>query len=139
MTISNVARNAWTPVVHATIAVIICAGIPATLGSCCGLSNTCTLIGCNDGLQIEVGGDIPLTPVTVEATSDTGERRVAQCEHDDFCFLVFEGCHPEVVTFRISWEGGIKTLEAQPEYEVSQPNGRCCPPTCRSTTVAITI
>ena len=119
-------------------ATILVTALPAALASCCGFSDICTLIGCNDGLQVVLEGTLP-SGVTVEAIAAGGERRTEQCAHVDPCSVLFEGFHPEEVTVRVTWDGNTEVVTARLKYTKSRPNGRCCPPTCRAATVSIVL
>jgi hypothetical protein len=129
------ASRAALGVVTATILVM---ALPAALASCCSFNDVCTLIGCNDGLQVVLEGTLP-ADVTVEAIAAGGERRTEQCADVDPCSVLFEGFHPEDVTVRVAWNGNTEVVAARLEYTEYRPNGRCCPPTCRTATVSIVL
>ncbi len=131
------ARFASPKVLGVATAAIIVTALPAALVSCCGLTNTCTTIGCDDGLRVQLEGTLPPT-LTVEVIAADGERRTELCADGHPCSILFEGFYPEVVTIRVTWDGDTEVVTAQPKYEESRPNGRCCP-TCRAATVSIAL
>ena len=117
-------------------AAVIALGISLT--SCCAVNTACTLIGCDDGLVVEVEGNLP-PGVSVEAVAGDGERRVKECAQGTFCVVVFEGFHPNEVTVSATTGERAVTVTVEPEYAELRPNGRCCPPTCRTATVSIVL
>ncbi len=133
------ARFASPEVLGVATAAIIVTALPAALASCCGLNDTCTSIGCvYDGLRVELEGTLPPT-LTVEVIAADGERRTEQCADGHPCSIMFEGFYPEVATVRVTWDGNTEVVTARPKYAESRPNGRCCPPTCRTATVSIAL
>ena len=117
-------------------ATILVTALPAALASCCGFNDLCTLIVCNDGLQVVLEGTLP-SGATVEAIAAGGERRTEQCAHAP-CLVLFEGFHPEEVTVRVTWDGNTEVVTARLKYTKSHPNGRRCPQ-CRRATVSIAL
>ena len=97
----------------------------------------CTLIGCSDGLNVEVQG--VMSDVSVEATSATGETRTAPCQafSDSTCWVHFDDFVPDEVTIRVADGDNQVSVTTKPAYESLQPNGPDCPPTCRQATVVI--
>ncbi len=131
-------RFASPTALGAVAAAILVTALPAVLTSCCGSNDTCTQIGCDDGLKVVLEGTLP-SGVTVEAIAAGGERRTEQCAHVDPCSVLFEGFHPEEVTVRVTWDGNTEVVTARLNYAESRPNGRCCPPMCRTATMSIVL
>ena len=118
-----------------------CAALLVGLASCCAFNDVCTLVGCNDGLQVHVSGDLPAElPVTVEAVARDGERREreALCAGQPrVCQASFEGFWPEEVMIRVTSGSRSVAQTGRPSYSTLRPNGRCCPPSCRTAAVSI--
>ena len=133
------ARFASPEVLGVVRAAIIVTALPAALVSCCDFNNTCTDLGCiDDGLRVELEGTFPPT-LTVDVIAADGERRTHQCTDAHPCSILFEGFYPELVTVRVTWDGNTEMVTARPKYTESWPNGRCCPPPCRTATVSIAL
>lgn len=131
-------RLASPTTIGAVTAAMLVIALPAALASCCGFNNACTLVGCLDGLWVELEGTPP-PGLTVEAIAGDGERRMEQCTDVDRCSILFEGFHPEEVTVRVTWDGNTEVVTVRLKYAEFRPNGRCCPPTCRTATVSIVL
>jgi hypothetical protein len=127
------------PVVVAFAAGLTAAALTGT--SCCPSNGVCTLVGCNDGLQVYVSGDLPPDgPVTVQATGPDGAQRTADAVclgQPRTCRLGFEGFYPKSVTVEVT--AGIRsvTKSASLVYTTDRPNGRCCQPTCHTAAVSV--
>lgn len=111
---------------------------PLTLGCSLGEPVTCSGIDCTDALVVDLGGAVP-SSYTIEARGPNETRRFT-CSEASLCNeAVFEGFTPFQVTVRVTWSGGSVEQVVAPMYEVVQPNGPDCPPTCRRALVTITI
>jgi hypothetical protein len=121
-------------------------------------SQTCTAIGCVDGLDFVFDEEIPLDyTVTVEIGGRTGTRDCTAAtveagatetsgpltgELDDVVtcsttFLRIAGSPPEA-TIAIVYADGTRTdASARPAYEESHPNGEDCEPTCYNAEIEI--
>ena len=97
----------------------------------------CTLIGCSDGLNVEVQG--VTSDVSVEVTSAAGETRTAPCQafNESTCWVHFDDFVPEEATIRVADGSNQVSVTTIPAYESLQPNGPDCPPTCRQATVIL--
>ena len=123
-----------------------CPGVAATLvmllagPACNGIGPTvCTLIGCT-GLIVDVTGAASQTPVTVVVTASDGSTRSGTCTSaTGTCLVPFLDFTPASLTVRVSSGTQSTELTVQPVYLVTRPNGRDCPPECRSTRVAIAL
>jgi hypothetical protein len=99
---------------------------------------TCTGIECSNALVVELGGGVP-SSYTIEARGNN-EIRSYTCTEASLCReAVFTGFTPTQVTIRVTWSGGSAEEVVTPSYEVVQPNGPDCPPTCRLAVVTITL
>jgi hypothetical protein len=111
------------------------------LAGCSGdvYNSACTLIGCEDGLAIDVQGAVPASyTVTLEAPD--GAPRVFECGPTRFCQPLFVAeFMPETVEVRVQAEGVDFTAEFTPTYSVSRPNGPDCPPECRQATIRVVV
>ena len=105
----------------------------------CQSSTVCTLIGCLNGLWVEIQ-NAPAGPITVQASEGTsGSVHTEACPGTSGCTnkLFFREFSPNQVRLTITTTGGTREQVAVPTYETSQPNGPKCGPTCRSGTVRI--
>ncbi len=115
-------------------AVLVC-----FLGACSddpltGLQ-VCNQVGCDDGVMVTLTGEVP--PIfTIKISGPDLETRTFEwdcvsnpCRGWRGAFLANET--PSEVTVEVSWEGGTVTSTFKLEYEIHQPNGPDCPPTCR--------
>lgn len=118
-------------VLHATALVL--------LASCNPITQTCTLIGCDDGLAVRLSGT-PAGPYRVEAWSELRiAPQVFECGAGQTCpgifFADFEG---HDVTVRVTTAAGVRTQEfSDVEYEAVYPNGRRCGGACQQATVTV--
>ena len=53
--------------------------------------------------------------------------------------FLFNGFHPKEATIHVSTDANMETVTVKPDYETQRPNGRCCPPTCRSAVVEVAV
>ena len=100
----------------------------------------CTLIGCSDGLVVQLEGvDVESWTPTAEAPG--GETRVVECSDASACadFVHLEGFTPEEVTIR--WEAGDRVVAVglAPSYRRYRPNGEDCPPECLQATITLRV
>ena len=107
--------------------------------SCNDKTKFCTLVDCLDGLELilewneeDTVAIVNSFPITIIATSNTGEQRLTFCDIDDCPALFeFEGWHPEEVTIvLININNDSLIVNEIPEYVFLEPNGPGCPPTC---------
>jgi hypothetical protein len=136
-------------------------GLPGPLGQPSG----CTLIGCVGAFVVEFSGanppdrfDVTLAETGGETVSFTcengtlggyesslygvdmttpGSRGLSMCRDNGFQVTDF---WPAEVTIDVQWgdpdqptQGVLITMN--PSYQISQPNGPGCPPTCRNTLI----
>ncbi len=118
-------------VFHATTLVL--------LASCNPITQACTLIGCENGLAVRLGGT-PAGPYRVEAWSELRiAPQVFECGAGQTCpgvfFADFQG---QDVTVRVTTAAGVRTQEfPDVEYEAVYPNGRRCGGACEQATVTV--
>jgi hypothetical protein len=97
-------------------------------------SFVCTSAGCQDGLALHFGPEVP-DSLHIEVTAGDGTQRTADCFG---CPSIgFDGFYPEYVTIRLSWDNETISMSYWPTYAVHQPNGPDCPPTCRGSLLII--
>ena len=116
---------------HATTLVL--------LASCNPITQTCTLIGCEDGLAVRLSG-VPAGAYRVEAWSELRiAPQVFECGAGETCPPVFfPGFQGNDVTVRVTTAAGVRTQSfADVEYEPLYPNGRRCGGACRQATVTV--
>ncbi|HYW14344.1 MAG TPA: hypothetical protein VE871_20420 [Longimicrobium sp.] len=118
-------------VLHATTLVL--------LASCNPITQSCTLIGCEDGLAVRLSS-VPAGAYRVEAWSELRiAPQVFECAAGQTCapifFPAFEG-HDVMV--RVTTAAGVRTQEFDDvEYERLYPNGRRCGGACAQATVTV--
>lgn len=114
----------------APLAVLL-AGCPPTS------PRACTLIGCTDGLGVEVSG-APAGPYRIELeVPGEAQRRVFRCDTPGACAPAFFEVTPEVATVHLVTAAGTRSQQVRPAYNVTQPNGPDCPPRCRQARVTV--
>jgi hypothetical protein len=106
----------------------------ATLASCNPIQS-CTLIGCYDGLAVEFEQP-PVGAYRLEAIVPGDPTQYAiDCASAASCFPIFPDLIAEQVTIRLITQQGTRTQEFRPRYENQYPNGRQCGPSCRQAKV----
>lgn len=119
----------FTSAVQATAALL--------LASCNPLTQSCTLIGCHNGLQVNFSS-APTGAYRVEAWSELRiAPQVIECAAGQTCgpvfFVDFAG---EDVTVRVTAGGEVRTQTFEDvEYEPQYPNGRDCGAVCEQASV----
>lgn len=109
------------------------------LASCSPITQSCTLIGCENGLAVQLAG-MQTGPVRVEAWSELRTAvQVQECAAGQPCpgvfFRDFQG---EDVTVRVTTAAGVRTQEfTGVEYETLYPNGRRCGGACEQASVTV--
>lgn len=118
----------FSPLLQATAAVL--------LAACNPITSTCTLIGCQDGLQVQLAST-PSGAYRVEVWADTGRApQVFECGAGQVCPpTFFTDLVAERVTIRVVTAAGTRTQEFTPVYENVYPNGRRCGGACKQATV----
>src|SRR5688572_27680274 len=82
----------------------------------------CTLIGCNDGLNVVVNSTLQQDfTVTVSAGGQT--LHTFACRSGQACHAFIENQTPASVTVSVSTATGPVSKTYAPEYEISKPNG----------------
>jgi hypothetical protein len=120
-----------TSLIHATAALL--------LASCNPLTQSCTLIGCHDGLVVELGSTTT-GPIRVEAWSELRiAPQVFECAAGDPCpSAVFPDFQGHNVTVRVTTAAGVRTQEfTGVAYEPQYPNGRRCGAACEQAIVTV--
>jgi hypothetical protein len=147
MTIELARRAAQAPTVRrlremiSRRAMVLAGFLTATAGlSACdtGTGPACTLIGCSDGLAVAIRGLVG-REYDVEVTDPDGETLSGTCViHPEVaCRIQFEGFAPERVIVRVAGGTQEVSVTLEPAYEIFQPNGPDCEPTCRQSTIVI--
>jgi hypothetical protein len=103
-----------------------------------GLYQSCTLIGCANGLTVQLQGSVP-TEFTIRATAGSVVREQqcneARCRESVF----FEEFRPDTVTIEIIAATGSNSRQFTPSYKGVYPNGPDCGETCRQATVTFSL
>jgi hypothetical protein len=120
-----------TALLHATAALL--------LASCNPLTQSCTLIGCHNGLQVNFSSALT-GAYKVEAWSELRiAPQVIECAAGQTCapvfFVDFAG---EDVTVRVTTGGEVHTQAFENvDYEPQYPNGRNCGAVCEQASVTV--
>ena len=108
------------------------------VAACAGALEVCTEVGCDSGLIVTVTNG-PAEPYRIEArVGGTLARYVHSCA-GHACTAEFLDFVPSHVFIYVMTESDTTFREVRPNYDVSQPNGPDCEPTCRFATVTITL
>lgn len=115
--------------------------IPATaavlLASCSSLTQACTLIACQDGLEVRFA-QAPAGAYRVEAIVEGAAPQAFDCADPALCpGAFFADLRAERVTLRVTTAAGTHTQEFAPRYETLYPNGRDCGGRCRQAAVTV--
>ena len=122
----------WYPLRGTTAALLL-----AAFGTSCSMD--CTLIGCDDGLQVNFGGDLP-TGGRVTASADGQAVRTFVCSAAQPCSVAFfRDFTPDRVSITIESPAGSSTRSFTPTYRNVQPNGQLCGPTCLIAQIAMQV
>ena len=100
----------------------------------------CTLIGCSDGLGVRVTGVTEGT-ATIEIRGLAGAPETRTCTGPDHCAIgiFLEDQMPEQVTVTVTVGDRVQTMEADPVYRTSRPNGPSCEPECRQAWLVVAL
>jgi hypothetical protein len=99
---------------------------------------TCTLIGCNDGLNVTVTSALQ-QDYSVTVKSGTETLRTFTCQAGQPCFTFIDNQTPASVTVQIATNAGTVSRSYTPQYTTSRPNGPGCDPECRQATVTVNL
>src|SRR5687767_10704870 len=86
-----------------------------------GLPKACTLIGCNDGLNVTVVSALQ-QDYSVTVKSGTQTLRTFTCRAGQECITFIENQTPANVTVQITSSAGTISRDYTPQYTVSRPN-----------------
>ena len=98
----------------------------------------CTLIGCNNGLAVEVNSSLAQS-FTVNVQTGTQVIHTFRCDPGQPCRAFIENQTPEEVTVHLQTGQGTVSRSYRPEYRMNRPNGPDCPPACRQATVTVNV
>jgi hypothetical protein len=134
-TLANVARRlvAGAAVMTGAFAVTSCsrAEPPAA----------CTLIGCDDGVAVELA-TVPPAPFSVELTPlPGGPPTIKECTATAACgtTLFFEEVRADSGGVRVTSTEGTYTVSSRVAYSTTRPNGPQCQPACRQARLRVVV
>ena len=101
-------------------------------------TQVCTLIGCNDGLNVQVNSSVAQAlAVTVRAGSQIiGSFR---CDAGAQCSSFIDNQTPAAVNVTVEMGGRTLNRSYTPAYRTARPNGEGCPPACKQATIAVAV
>jgi hypothetical protein len=111
-----------------------CAKTPAPDAS----QRVCTMIGCENGLAVEVNGSLQQS-FTVNVRSGTQVIHTFRCDPGQPCRAFVSNQTPAEVTVVVETAQGPVSKSFTPEYRLNRPNGADCPPECKQATVTVTV
>lgn len=100
----------------------------------------CTLIGCENGLAVEVNHSLQQSfTVNVRVANQT--VHTFRCDPGQQCRAFVANQTPDEVTVSVDAGGGQPPASRtyRPEYRMNRPNGPDCPPECKQATVTLTL
>ena len=102
-------------------------------------SQVCTLIGCDDGLGVQVTHTLQHS-FRVNVRAGTQTIHTFLCDPGQPCQAFIRDQTPEDVTVVVNTSDATSVSKSfRPDYRVSRPNGPNCPPACRQATVTVTV
>jgi hypothetical protein len=118
--------------------LLLAAGLAAGQAACGTAGRACTLIGCSDGLTVELAGSLP-ADYTVTARVDGAVVQRVECGAARDCRgeVFLEGVTAANVELEVTSGAVSERREVAPSYATVQPNGPGCPPICRQARVRI--
>ncbi|NIN70965.1 MAG: hypothetical protein GTO46_03300 [Gemmatimonadetes bacterium] len=115
-----------------------CAGATGDASEETTSPDVCTLIGCSDGLFVELAGKVPAT-CAVHLSATNWAPRIFECSDmvagDTALSYFLTDFYPDELTVGVFWDNSVVVQTFTPTYEDVQPNGPGCLPTCRLGTV----
>ena len=98
----------------------------------------CTMIGCENGLSIEVNGTLPF-PYKVHVRAGGETLHSFDCAANEPCTAFVANHTPREVTIAVETPQGEVSNTYVPEYRTSRPNGPNCPPECRQARIQVNV
>jgi hypothetical protein len=121
-------------------AIGICVAVSGAGGCDVSSPRPCTLIGCTDGLTVEVTAPTLSGSITVVDTAPDGASRTTTVTcAGTTCPFIFGDFSPATVTIDVSAGSQSRQVILQPQYQLNRPNGPDCPPECRSARVSVAL
>ena len=111
------------------------------LAACAGNQEpqrACTLIGCNDGLNVTVNSALQQN-ISVTVKSGAQTLHTFTCSPGQPCVSFLDNQTPSNITVQVTTSAGTISRDYTPEYKVSRPNGPGCDPECRQATVTVSV
>ncbi len=116
-----------------TLAIV---GVVALVAGCDIITESCTLIGCVDGVDVTVAGREANVAYTLEIVSGT-ESRTFECPAASATCAGRLDAAPTEITVRVRWRDQVVQRTIRPEYIRSRPNGANCEPECKQASVTV--
>lgn len=124
--------------IAASVAIVTLSWVAACAAPETPPVQACTMIGCSDGLAVEVNSNVQQA-ITVNVRTGNTVIHTFRCEAGQPCRAFVEQQTPAEVTIVIDAPSGRVARSYQPEYRINKPNGPDCPPDCRQATVNVNL
>jgi hypothetical protein len=101
----------------------------------------CTMIGCEDGVAVELE-TVPQAPFSVEVTPlPGGAATIKECATAEACgaTLFFEEVRADSISVKVTSAAGTRTVGVRISYSTSRPNGPQCAPSCRQARLRVPV
>lgn len=120
--------------------LVLIAGVAASCANTSEPQRVCTLIGCENGLTVEVNQSLQQS-FTVNVRAGTQTIHTFRCDPGQPCRAFISNQTPDEVTVSIDAGGGQQPVSRtyRPEYRLNRPNGPDCDPECKQATVTLTV
>lgn len=120
--------------------LLLAAGFAASCTNASEPQRVCTLIGCENGLAVEVNHSLQQS-FTVNVRAGTQTIHTFRCDPGQPCRAFVSNQTPDEVTVSIDAGGGQQPVGRtyRPEYRLNRPNGPDCDPECKQATVTLTV
>ena len=117
------------------LAVIVLTGCAGNTGP----ERACTLIGCDNGLDLQVNSSLSQS-FSVKVSTIMGQPMYSfTCQAGQPCRAFISGQTPQEVRVTVATPQGDVSKTFKPEYKISKPNGPDCPPDCKQATIVMTL
>ena len=125
---------------RSTVLIAIAAAALCACAASTEPQRVCTLIGCENGLAVEVTHSLQQS-FTVDVRTGTQSIHTFSCDPGQTCRAFINNQTPADVTVTIDAGGGQQPISKvyRPAYTLNRPNGADCPPECKQATITLSV